>query len=97
MGLFPASVAWASNVREISPTAVDYTSDLSVKDSNGVKTVLVGSESIVLDVAPQTGVPATQVIFTDATISADEIKDTTGTAYSVNLDGAPADAKGEKI
>jgi hypothetical protein len=93
----PASVAWASNVREISPTAVDYTSDLSVKDSNGVKTVLVGAESIVLDVTPQTGVPATQVIFTDATITADEITATTGTAYSVNLDGAPAGLTGSTI
>jgi hypothetical protein len=92
-----ASVSWASNVREVSAAAVDYASDLAVKDSSGVATVLVGDETIVLDVTPQTGVATTQVIFTDASISADEITATTGTAYAVNLDGAPAGATGSTV
>ncbi len=83
----PASVSWAQNTREISATAVDYTVVATPKDASGVATVLVGAETMVLDIAPQTGVAASQVDLNDSTISADETNATTGTSYNVTIDG----------
>jgi len=83
----PASISWAQNTREISAAAVDYTVVATPKDSSGVATVLVGSETMVLDITPQTGVSTSQVDLMDATISADEITATTGTSYDVTIDG----------
>jgi len=83
----PASISWAQNTREISATAVDYTVVATPKDASGVSTVLVGAETMVLDIAPQTGVAASQVDLNDFTISANEITATTGTSYDVTIDG----------
>jgi len=83
----PASLAWKQSTREISTTAVDYATTFSLKDASGVATVLVGAESVVLDIAPQTGVSASQVDLEDFTITADEIVATTGTTYPVGIDG----------
>ncbi len=83
----PASVSWKQSTREISTTAIDYATTFTVKDSSGISTVLVGSESVVLDVAPQTGVSASQVDLEDFTITANEIVATTGTTYPAGIDG----------
>ncbi len=83
----PASISWAQNTREISSTAVDYTVVATPKDASGISTVLVGAETMVLDIAPQTGVSTSQVDLLDAEISANDINATTGTSYDVTIDG----------
>jgi hypothetical protein len=93
----PASLSWAQSTRQISSTAVDYSVNVTPKDASGVSTVLVGAETFVLDVTPQTGVAASQVVVTDATISANEITATTGTVYAVTLDGNGSGGGGSTV
>jgi len=93
----PASLTWAQNTREISSTSVDYTVNVTPKDSNGVSTVLIDGEKIVLDINPQTGVSTTQVEVhsnvNDDTNDFGVVSESEATAggastYAVQIDGA---------
>jgi hypothetical protein len=95
----PASVSFVDpSVTEISASAADYTGTFTVKDANGVTTVLVNTEQVAYDVSPQTGVAASQVIVTDSmTTSADTTPVFATLAYSVTLNGDGSGGSGSTI
>jgi hypothetical protein len=93
----PASVSFAQSTREISAVAVDYTVALTPKDSSGIATRLLDGETIVGDLAPQTGVAASTVIFTDAIKSEAEATAAGATTYNLVVDGDPAGATGATV
>ena len=93
----PASLSWAQSTREINAASVDYTVNVTPKDSNGIATILLDNETIVLDITPQTGVSTTQVEVhsnvNDDTNNYSVVSETEGTAvgattYAVQIDGA---------
>ena len=87
----PASLSWAGSTREVSGTAVDYTVVATPKDSNGVSTRLLDTETYVVDVTPQnnaTAATAIDVNIANAVMDEADGVDTAGaTAYSVVFDG----------
>jgi len=94
----PKSVSWEyASTTSVSPTSVDYAVNVTPKDASGVATILLDNETISVDVSPQTGVTASQVIVTDASKSEAEPTAAGATTYAVNLDGDPAGATGSTI
>jgi len=62
----PRSVSWAAtSVTEIAASATDYALNATPKDANGVSTILLDGEKIVLTTTPETGVAASQVDTSD--------------------------------
>jgi hypothetical protein len=96
----PASVTFASPALvDIAASAADYAQNITVKDANGVSTVLLDNETIQTTLAPETGATATQVIIKsgDVSLSEDEPTAAGASTYEVDIDFAPAGSTGTGV
>ncbi|NBO56826.1 MAG: hypothetical protein EBU84_20025, partial [Actinobacteria bacterium] len=98
----PATVAWTiANVTQLSGTAVDRALTISPKDSAGVSTILLDTETIAVDIAPVTGVATSQVGLSLAgtqnavtSYSVPETTTVTDGVYTVTINGDGVGAGG---